>query len=102
MDKYVKHIPLMLLCLAVGKLLIWPATWEGAATALISALLAAAYEFKNQDKKIKEIETKLETTINVVNNHAKAIEDARSGVSALRLATQMRNQTPAASPQRVF
>lgn len=103
MEKYAKYIPLALFCLAVGKLLIFPATWEGAAGTLVVGLLAGAYEFKNQDKKIKELEDKLETVTLVVNNHGKAIENAQSGVSALRLATQMRQQTTPSTPaQRVF
>ncbi len=112
-EKYIKYAPLSLFCLTIGKLLIFQPTWEGAATALVAGLLAGAYEWKNQDKKIqemeasqtkinKELDAKIELVSNVVNNHAKAIEDARSGVSALKLATQMRTQTPAAAPQRVF
>lgn len=113
MEKYIKYAPLSLFCLTIGKLLIFQPTWEGAATALVAGLLAGAYEWKNQDKRIqemeasqakinKELDAKIELVSNVVNNHAKAIEDARSGVSALKLATQMRTQTPAAAPQRVF
>lgn len=102
MEKYAKYVPLALFCLVAGKLLVFPATWEGAAAAMVVGLLAGAYEFKNQDKKITELEEKLETVTNVVNNHGKAIENTQSGVSALRLATQMKQQTVATSPQRIF
>lgn len=103
MEKYTKHAPLALFCLTMGKLLIFPATWEAAAAALVAGLLAGAYEFKNHDKKLKELEQKIELISTVVNNHAKAIEDTKSGLSTMKIASQLQTQKITANPiQRVF
>lgn len=114
MEKYIKHAPLALFCLAIGKLLVFPATWEGAAAALVAAVLAAGYEFKNHDKKLlemeanydkktKELEAKIEIITTVVNNHAKTIEDTKGSMSAMKLAQQIQSQKIAPNPvQRVF
>lgn len=102
-EKYLKYIPLALFGLTMGKLLVFPATWEGATVALVAGLLAGAYEFKNHDKKFKEIEAKLEIVTNVVNNHAKAIEDTKSSMSTIKIAQQLSSQKVASNPvQRVF
>ena len=102
MEKYLKHIPLAFFGLSIGKLLIFPATWEGAACAFVAAILAAFYEYKNQDTQIKELQKTVTAVEIAVNNQAKAIENAQSGVSALKLATSMRTPTSTPSTQRIF
>lgn len=114
MEKYTKHAPLALFCLAIGKLLILPATWEGAAAALVAGLLAGAYELKNNDKKNKELQDKIDNMTKdlaqkidlvsaVVNNHAKAIEETKSGMSTIKIAQQLQSQKITSNPvQRVF
>ena len=111
MEKYLKYLPLGLFCLTIGKLL-YVATWEGAATALVAGLLAGAYELKNQDKKvaeledrfaikIKELEDRAEVLTNVINNHAKAFEDIKTHVSGLNLARNLK-QSQSAPIQKSF
>ena len=103
MEKYLKHIPLALFCLTIGKLIILSPTWEGAAAALVTGLVAGAFEYKGQDKKIQELEKRIETVASVVNNQAKAIEDTRSSVSTMQLARQIQTQRANIDPvQRVF
>lgn len=112
MQKYVKYAPISLFCLTISKLLILPATWEGAATALVAGLLAGAYELKSQDKKVKEMEARFDTSIkelqakdeiltNVLNNHAKAFEDVKTHVSSLNLARNLKPSQPT-QMQKIF
>ena len=104
MDKILKWSPLALFSFTIVKLLIFPATWEGAATALVAGLLAGAYELKNRDKElraieerynaqIKALEDKDEILTNVLNNHAKAFEDIKTHVSGLNLARNLKQST---------
>lgn len=104
-ESYLKYLPLGIFSLALGKLLVLPATWEGAAVALVAALLAGAYELKNRDKElqalkeqydkdIKELKAKDEILTAVINNHAKAYEDMKTHVSGLNLARNLKPSAP--------
>lgn len=108
MEKYIKHLPLALFCLTIGKLLIVGANWEGAAVALVAGLLAGAYEFKNQDKRFKELDVKIENIITAANNQAKAIEEIKNSLGSVRIAQQARSlqssapSSSSSSGQRIF
>lgn len=112
MEKYIKYAPLALFCLTVGKLL-FSATWEGAATALVAGALAGVYEWKNYDKKLKALEARLDAQekseiarydvlAEALNNQAKAFEDVRTHVSGLNLARNLKQSQSAAPTQKIF
>lgn len=102
LEKYIKYAPLAFFCLFLCKMLVFPATWEGAVVTLVAGLLAGIYEYKNIDKNMKELEQKLEIITTTVNAQAKAIENVSGGVSALRLASQARPHQATSSQQRTF
>lgn len=103
-EKYLKLLPLGLFCATIGKLLIFGATWEGAATCLVAAALAGAFEYRNYEKKLKDLEAKIELITIAANNQAKAVEELRNAVGSVRLGQQAKSLQPVSqSPtQRIF
>lgn len=111
-EKYIKYAPIALFCLTIGKLIILPASWESAATALVVGLVAAAYELKSQDKKVlamearfdakvKELEAKNVVLIDTLNNHAKAFDEVKTHISGLNLARNLKQST-STPMQKIF
>lgn len=104
-EKYLKYAPLAVFCLALGKLLIVPATWEGAAAALVAGFVAAAFELKSATKyqeafeakhgeELRKVKAQIELMTGVINNHAKAYEDMKTHVSSLNLARSLKPSAP--------
>ena len=112
MEKYSKYAPLGLFCLSLVNVLV-RSNWESVVLAGVAALLAAAYELKGQDKKVKELEQKLEAQAKAaearyevlataINNHAKAFEDIKTHVSGLSLARNLKQSQEKAPIQKIF
>lgn len=112
MDKYAKLLPLGLFCLTIVNLMARP-SWEAVGAAAVAALLAGAYELKAQDKRVKELEEKIEAEKKAselryevlaaaVNTHAKAFEDIKTHVSGLNLARNLKQSQQAAPMQKIF
>lgn len=105
MEKYAKKLPLGLFGITIAKMLIFGATWEGAALAAVVGILAAAYEYKNHDNQIKAFEARLEQIIDATNAQAKVIEELRLSLSSVRLTQQAKtisSQPAKTELQRIF
>ena len=77
----IKYLPLSLFVLYSAKLLILGGSYVDAPLLLILGTVAAFYEFKSQDKKLAEMEQKLER----INLLEKDHENLKTHVSGLKL-----------------
>lgn len=100
--KHVKLVPLALLCSYTLKLLFLGTSLSemGAIFALVS--LCGAYEFLDKSKRVEEIQTEVKKQIeevratvafqnDVIQKMALQIDEAKTGVTAMRLAQGMTN-----------
>ncbi len=89
MDK-LKYAPLSLFTLFSAKMLILGANWQDCAIILILATLSAFLEFKNQEKKQKEIEEVLRKQNETILALTKVMDELRSNMSSIKIAQGMR------------
>jgi hypothetical protein len=108
---YLKHAPLFLFSLTIGKVLFFQADWQSATAVVIAGILAGLYELKdrskeiqdmkqNYDAEIKALKDQDEAIIKTVNAQAKAYDEVRTHVSGLSLAKTMKQGQPIQTPAR--
>lgn len=89
----IKHIPLFLFAAASLKFLILGSDWPSAAILLILAGASAFWEYKVQDKRMKELEEVLKKQNETILALAAKLDEVRAGVSAVKVAQGMRPQS---------
>lgn len=89
MDK-IKFIPLAISSLFGLKLLVLGGNLESACILAVLGGISAFYEFKVQNKKIKDLEEKVESYNKTMEEKAKEIESLKTHVSSIKLGSQLR------------
>lgn len=91
-----KYVPLALfMAFFVKLLLLKDASMVDSSILLILAGIAAVYEFKSNDRKLKELETKLDEVNKIfqttIDAHSIEIRECKSYISGMKLQNQFKN-----------
>lgn len=92
MQKYRKSIPLLAFCLYFLKVSLLPTGPVEASILLILGSVAAYFEYKSNDQKIKDLETKLDLHTSEAAKKFAELESVKSQVAGIKMATGFRNQ----------
>lgn len=87
MDRYKKNIPLGIFSLYFIKVCLQPVTLTEAAILMILGTVAAFYEFKSTDKKILELEQKVNGHQEQIEQKFKELDGVKSQVAGIKLAS---------------
>lgn len=84
--EHLKQAPLVLLCLFGVKFLILNPTLNEVLTLLILTSVTAFIEYKNPNKKIKELEENFKKLAEVVGAHTDVVKEVRNNMSTIKMA----------------
>lgn len=87
MLKYRSYVPFVLLCLYFIKVSLQPIGYPEAFILLILSSLTGYLEYKNQDKKLKDLEDKINTTSKLMEEKAKDIDNLKIAVATSKLSS---------------
>jgi hypothetical protein len=93
MQKYRKSIPLMAFCLYFLKVSLLPTGPVEASILLILGSVAAYFEYKSNDQKIKDLESKLDLYIKDSAQKFVELEGVKSQVAGIKMATGYKTQS---------
>ena len=81
----IKYLPLGFFLLFCSKLMIFKGNWEDVGILITLGCISAFYEFKSNDKKISQLENKIDTYKTEYNEKLKQLEDLKTHVAGLKL-----------------
>lgn len=90
MDRFIKSLPLTAFCLYFLKIGILGASFQDAFVLLVLASFAGFMEYKISDKKIAELENKVDTRQKELEAYVKDIDSLKSSVAGMKMSTAMR------------
>lgn len=88
--KFTKYIPLGLFTLYAGKLLILGGSLESAVVLAVLAAASAFYEYKSNDKALKELQDKFKNFEEKLVEQEKSHKDMLTHLHGLKLSTSMK------------
>lgn len=91
--EYLRYIPMGLLTICLGKLLIMGFAFADAPVIISLAALTGFFEFKLENKKFVELETKLKEISEKIDHKNKEIDEVKNYVSGIKMA-QSRPSVP--------
>lgn len=91
MRKYTQFLPLALLCLYFVKVSLQPIGYPEASILLILASLTGYLEYKNNDKKLNELEQKVNEVTKLMTEKANDIDNLKISVASSKLVSTFQN-----------
>jgi 7-keto-8-aminopelargonate synthetase-like enzyme len=81
----IKHVPLIVFCLAFAKSLLFGSDWPSVGMAVVIATLAFLYQFKVRDKQMEEVSSKFKELDEKLEAQSLLIEEQRSFITGIKL-----------------
>lgn len=88
--QYTRHIPLFLFSILCVKLLVVGTLWTDAPIFLILGAVSAFFEYKTSEKEMDAMRKTIDKQNEAILLGAKALDDVRSKVMSMQLASGMR------------